>query len=696
MASVSFEHVYKVYPGGVRAITDLNLAIKDKEFVVFVGPSGCGKSTTLRMIAGLEEISAGNLYIDGERVNDLPPSKRDITMVFQNYALYPHKTVYENMAFGLRMQKLPPDEIDRRIKAAAKILGLEPYLTRKPRALSGGQRQRVALGRSIVREPKVFLLDEPLSNLDAKLRVQMRAEISKLHRRLGTTFVYVTHDQTEAMTMGTEIVVMKDGLIQQVDTPANLYDHPANVFVATFLGTPQMNLFDGTLEEKGGEWSCYVREGDYELRIPLGKTMGSLLSEEAKDGLKVRLGIRPEDVLIDKENPQFEIVVDMIEKLGAELILYCYLKGSRIRLLLRADGRLGVKEGEVLPVRLDERRFHLFEGEGEGRRLAGLMSKNYLEATLDGETGKVMCLGASFQLSPEEMERLVPGMRGKKDGKCALMVGSRSFHLLPAGEDDLHFKAKVVSLEEGKEETLLFFSLPGRKSYVGAKFPKVEKAPGEEIDLYVSRKEAVLVDEGHGHRLIALHPYTRNLVDAEVVLKGGRKHLRFASFDLLCPEEWEVGSYELEIPYDAFLKASRGKKARKKKKKLSLLLREGWDRLMVLRAEKKRALAGKDPAEIEAEKKRRLEEKEARKAKEKEEKARKKAEEKARKEALRGRTFRIHPVNEDHLGDCTILYANVKGFKDYLTIKGEAEDSCFGEKRPAYALDYGKLVLRKK
>ena len=324
------------------------------------------------------------------------------------------------------------------------------------------------------------------------------------------------------------------------------------------------------------------------------------------------------------------------------------------------------------------------------------MSKNYLEATLDGETGKVMCLGASFQLSPEEMERLVPGMRGKKDGKCALMAGSRSFHLLPTGEDDLCFQAKIVSLEEGKEETLLFFSLPGRKSYVGAKFPSLEKKPGDEVTLYVPRKEAVLVDETHGHRLVALHPYTRNVVDAEVVEKGGRKHLRFASFDLLCPEEWEIGSYELEIPYDAFIKASRGKKDRKKKKKLSLLLREGWDRLMVLRAERKRGLAGKDPAEIEEEKKRRLLEKAARKAEEKEEKARKKAEEKARKDALRGKTFRIHPVNEDHLGDCTILYANVKGFKDYLTIKGGAEDSCFGEKRPAYALDYGKLVLRKK
>ena len=243
MASLSLRHIYKIYQGGVKAVSDFNLEIDDKEFIVFVGPSGCGKSTTLRMVAGLEEISAGELYIDGKLVNDVEPKDRDIAMVFQNYALYPHMTVYDNMAFGLRLRKMNSKEIDKRVQEAAAILGIAPLLSRKPKALSGGQRQRVALGRAIVREPKVFLLDEPLSNLDAKLRVQMRTEITKLHNKLATTFIYVTHDQTEAMTMGTRIVVMKDGIIQQIDTPTCLYDNPENLFVASFLGSPQMNFF---------------------------------------------------------------------------------------------------------------------------------------------------------------------------------------------------------------------------------------------------------------------------------------------------------------------------------------------------------------------------------------------------------------------------------------------------------------------
>ena len=244
MANVSLRHIYKIYDGGVTAVTDFNLEIADKEFIILVGPSGCGKSTTLRMIAGLEDISKGELYIGDMLANDVAPKDRDIAMVFQNYALYPHMTVYDNMAFGLKLRKTPKDEIKRRVEEAARILGIEQYLDRKPKALSGGQRQRVAMGRAIVRSPKVFLMDEPLSNLDAKLRVQMRVEISKLHQRLQTTIIYVTHDQTEAMTLGTRIVVLKDGIIQQVDTPQNLYNTPNNIFVAGFIGSPQMNLID--------------------------------------------------------------------------------------------------------------------------------------------------------------------------------------------------------------------------------------------------------------------------------------------------------------------------------------------------------------------------------------------------------------------------------------------------------------------
>ncbi|MEG2653091.1 MAG: sn-glycerol-3-phosphate ABC transporter ATP-binding protein UgpC, partial [Ruthenibacterium sp.] len=254
MASISLKGIYKIYPGDVTAVSDFNLEIEDKEFIILVGPSGCGKSTTLRMIAGLEEISKGELYIGERLVNDVPPKDRDIAMVFQNYALYPHMTVYKNMAFGLELRKTPKDEIDKRVREAARVLDIEHLLDRKPKALSGGQRQRVALGRAMVRDPAVFLLDEPLSNLDAKLRTSMRTEIIKLHQKLGTTFVYVTHDQTEAMTMGDRIVVMKDGLIQQVDTPQNLYDYPCNMFVAGFIGSPQMNLLDATLVKDGAKY----------------------------------------------------------------------------------------------------------------------------------------------------------------------------------------------------------------------------------------------------------------------------------------------------------------------------------------------------------------------------------------------------------------------------------------------------------
>ena len=269
MASLSLENVCKVYPNGYQAVQNFNMEIADKEFIIFVGPSGCGKSTTLRMIAGLEDISSGTFKIDGKVMNDVEPKDRDIAMVFQNYALYPHMTVYDNMAFGLKLRKVPKDEIDKAVKDAARILDLTHLLDRKPKALSGGQRQRVAMGRAIVRSPKVFLMDEPLSNLDAKLRVQMRTEIAKLHQRLGTTIIYVTHDQTEAMTLGTRIVVMKDGIVQQIDSPQNLYDKPNNLFVAGFMGSPQMNFIDATARVAGGK--AYLDVEGQSIELPADK-----------------------------------------------------------------------------------------------------------------------------------------------------------------------------------------------------------------------------------------------------------------------------------------------------------------------------------------------------------------------------------------------------------------------------------------
>jgi len=366
MASLSLRDICKVYPGNVVAVSNVNLEIEDKEFIVLVGPSGCGKSTTLRMVAGLEDISSGELYIDDKLVNNVPPKDRDIAMVFQSYALYPHMTVYNNMAFGLKLRKMPKNEIDRRVKEAAAILGIEALLNRKPAALSGGQRQRVALGRAIVREPKVFLMDEPLSNLDAKLRVQTRSEITKLHKRLQTTFIYVTHDQTEAMTMGSRIVVMKDGFVQQQDTPQNLYDYPANLFVGCFIGTPQMNVFKVKLEKRGS--GIYAVFGNNAILVPAGKIQrmtGDYIGKE------VYMGIRPENI---HDEPAFtgaypeaciEVKVEMTELMGSETYLYLSTDGKEGNFIARVDPRTSSRSGDTITVGFDVNRMHFFDGETE-------------------------------------------------------------------------------------------------------------------------------------------------------------------------------------------------------------------------------------------------------------------------------------------------------------------------------------------
>ena len=316
MAGLSLRGIYKKYAGNVVAVSDFNLEIEDKEFIILVGPSGCGKSTTLRMIAGLEEISEGELYIDGKLMNDVSPKDRDIAMVFQNYALYPHMTVYDNMAFGLKLRKVPKAEIKQRVEEAARILDISHLLDRKPKALSGGQSQRVALGRAIVREPKVFLLDEPLSNLDAKLRAQMRTEISKLHQRLGTTFIYVTHDQTEAMTLGDRIVIMKDGFIQQIGTPQDVFNHPHNIFVAGFIGTPQMNFFDAKLSKEGGKYVVSVGG----IKVELSQEKQAALSARDVSPQDVTLGVRPEHIQLS--NNGIAAKVDVSEMMGSAVHLH--------------------------------------------------------------------------------------------------------------------------------------------------------------------------------------------------------------------------------------------------------------------------------------------------------------------------------------------------------------------------------------
>ncbi|MEF9896331.1 MAG: sn-glycerol-3-phosphate ABC transporter ATP-binding protein UgpC [Clostridia bacterium] len=372
MASVSLKHIFKIYQGGVTAVSDFSLDIEDKEFIVLVGPSGCGKSTTLRMVAGLEEISEGELYIADKLVNDVAPKDRDIAMVFQNYALYPHMTVFDNMAFGLKLRKTPKQEIERRVHEAAKILDIEHLLGRKPKALSGGQRQRVALGRAIVREPKVFLMDEPLSNLDAKLRVQMRTEITKLHQRLQTTFIYVTHDQTEAMTMGSRIVVMKDGFVQQVDSPQHLYDFPINLFVAGFIGTPQMNLFKVKLQKDQG--GVYAHFGDNTIKIPPQKLQKFI--SDSYIGKEVYMGIRPENIHDEEEflqaNPDscLNVNVEIVELMGSETYLYLKTSGKDENTVARVDPRSTARTGDKITIAFDATRLHFFDADTEATILA--------------------------------------------------------------------------------------------------------------------------------------------------------------------------------------------------------------------------------------------------------------------------------------------------------------------------------------
>ena len=381
MAEVTLKHIKKVYPNtekkskkgqkksnlmvtdeGVLAVQDFNLDIKDREFIVLVGPSGCGKSTTLRMVAGLEEISGGELLIDGKRMNDVAPKGRDIAMVFQSYALYPHMTVRENMEFPLKLRKMPKDEMNKRVDEVAEILDITQYLDRKPKALSGGQRQRVAIGRAIVREPKVLLMDEPLSNLDAKLRNQMRAELIKLRQRIDTTFIYVTHDQTEAMTLGTRIVVMKDGVVQQVDTPQNLYNAPGNLFVAGFIGSPQMNFLDATVKVNGKDVTLQV--GNYSLKLPENKAKA--LIDGGYDGKTVVMGIRPEDVTDDATafpESTVEAKINVYELLGAEVFLYFDVEG--FNMTARVDPHTTSRTGDTVKFGLDMTKVHVFDKETE-------------------------------------------------------------------------------------------------------------------------------------------------------------------------------------------------------------------------------------------------------------------------------------------------------------------------------------------
>ncbi len=467
MSGLLLKGINKVYPSGVQAVFDFCLDIRDKEFIVLVGPSGCGKSTTLRMIAGLEEISSGELYIDGKLVNDVVPKDRDIAMVFQNYALYPHMSVYDNMAFGLKLRKVPKEVIDKKVKAAAEILGITDYLSRKPKALSGGQRQRVALGRTIVREPKVFLLDEPLSNLDAKLRASMRTEISKLHARLATTFIYVTHDQIEAMTMGTRIVVMKDGFMQQVDTPQNLYDYPVNLFVASFIGTPQMNFFkDATLTGSVDEVNVNIVGGN-SIRLP--KSVSARiknLDEYLNTDKKVTLGVRPEDIHQDQlfiSNSPDTLVkarIEVIEKLGAETQIYCELDhegkeasiiDNSTQMIAKISSRAVVALNDIIDLAFDANHIHLFDGETEASILERDAGYEVIEENAEGS--------AFVPPTPQEMRARIDAARivtkemkaqARKDARMA--KAHAKMEAKAAAETPVADEAPVATEEPQDEE----------------------------------------------------------------------------------------------------------------------------------------------------------------------------------------------------------------------------------------------------
>ena len=489
MANLSLKHIYKVYPNGTKAVNDFNMEIEDKEFIVFVGPSGCGKSTMLRMIAGLEDISAGELSIGETVVNDVEPKDRDIAMVFQNYALYPHMTVYENIAFGLRVRKMSNEEIHERVVHAAEILGIKDYLDRKPKEMSGGQRQRVSLGRAIVRNPKVMLLDEPLSNLDAKLRTQMRAEILKLHKQLNTTFIYVTHDQVEAMTMGTRIVVMKSGFVQQIDTPKNLYRYPENKFVAGFIGTPQMNFFEGTLKRDGNKVAIAFKNTDASIYVPyefLRKVRPKYLNGEAS----VCIGIRAEDVaiapnVVSASPYKIRMAVSHVEDLGDESLIYgdINLNGdgyaeSLTRGIVKTRLWHENGPGEVCEVAFNVKKLHFFDAETEETIVPRIPEVN--EASCEVRDGVLTWMRNSVKLPPAF---------GDLDGKGTVLIPTNAITF------DGNLDANVVGCEQVLGKHLISLEMNGERMFAVSD----TEMPLQAVKVGLDLKRITLTIDGRTH-----------------------------------------------------------------------------------------------------------------------------------------------------------------------------------------------------
>ncbi|MBO7573368.1 MAG: sn-glycerol-3-phosphate ABC transporter ATP-binding protein UgpC [Bacilli bacterium] len=542
MADVTLRHIYKVYDGGVRAVNDFDLDIKDQEFVVFVGPSGCGKSTTLRMIAGLEEITAGQLYIDGELMNEVEPKNRDIAMVFQSYALYPHMTVYANMAFGLKLRHTPKDEIDRRVKEAAEILEISDLLSRKPKALSGGQRQRVALGRTIVRQPKVFLLDEPLSNLDAKLRVSMRSEITKLHEKLGTTFIYVTHDQTEAMTMGNRIVVMKNGFIQQADTPITLFEDPCNLFVATFLGSPQMNIVEAELFMDGKTLKAKLNDRD-DMVVSFPDIKAKQLASKEYIGKKVLLGIRPEHIRPNEGN--LKAFIDVVEHLGDESILYCKMENRKEQFIIKIPFNSKIRANADINVEFNMDHVYLFDADTH-KAIMGIPHEDEIPVNIDKN---VMTMGEQEFTLDEQFTKHLLDASFNANVKLAIKPDYISIEEVP---DSLAVKAKLEFVEQKTDYQAVYFSLKGLDGYFAIKMANDQEVKlGKEVTLYLPYRRLNVYDVEH-NKTNSREDIFENRGEAIVNNVNGQMHVKVGGATLVYPEnpDYPNGKYDIVFKQD--------------------------------------------------------------------------------------------------------------------------------------------------
>ena len=546
MAGLKFKHIYKVYAGGVRAVNDFNLEIKDKSFVVLVGPSGCGKSTTLRMVAGLESITSGQLFIDDVMVNDVESKNRDIAMVFQSYALYPHMTVFQNMGFGLKLRHEKPDVIREKVNAAAEILEISDLLDRKPKELSGGQRQRVALGRAIVREPNVFLLDEPLSNLDAKLRVQMRTEITKLHEKLQTTFIYVTHDQTEAMTMGDVIVVMNKGFIQQADAPVTLFEDPANLFVATFLGSPQMNIIKSSLKVEGGKIGVVLEGVSSNVVWLREETVKQIVNSKLDLDKEYLFGIRPDQISIsDKGVPAH---VEVVEQLGDETIVYCKIEGHNKNIVVKAPLLSNIKSQDEIHLSFSNERVYLFDKETE-HSLIGMPSYSKLPVSIGEENGVASVGRQTLALDEEYVSHLMDKAFGDNN-----YLAIKPEHVLLEKQDgSVPLKVKVDFVEERTNYDIVYSVVEGITPYLifrASKERKIKK--NEELTVYLPLDNVKIFDENN-NSLVAREVTYPNMTTAKVsTLKDGRRVVNINKGEKLVYDDLRVedGEYKFLLKQD--------------------------------------------------------------------------------------------------------------------------------------------------